>query len=100
MIKHSGIVAACGLAGGMDLKGATVAPFILRGVTLRGIESVFLDMETRKRVYETYAPVLVKSNKLDLVTHGQEQIIDLETVPDVAKKMLAGHVKGRYVVKI
>ena len=50
-IKHSGVVAACGLAGGMELKGATVAPFILRGVTLRGIDSVFQNMETRHSVY-------------------------------------------------
>ena len=50
-IKHSGVVAACGLAGGMELKGATVAPFILRGVTLRGIDSVFQNMETRHSIY-------------------------------------------------
>ena len=50
-IKHSGIVAACGLAGGMELKGATVAPFILRGVTLRGVDSVFQNMETRHSIY-------------------------------------------------
>lgn len=100
MIKHSGLVAACGLAGGMDLKGATVAPFILRGVTLRGVESVFLNMATRKRVYETYAPILKESNKLELVTHGEDQIIGLESVPEAAKKMLAGQVKGRYVIKI
>ena len=50
-IKHSGVVAACGLAGGMELKGSTVAPFILRGVTLRGIDSVFQNMETRHSIY-------------------------------------------------
>ena len=50
-IKHSGVVAACGLAGGMELKGATVAPFILRGVTLRGVDSVFQNMETRHSIY-------------------------------------------------
>ena len=49
-IKHSGVVSACGLAGGMELKGATVAPFILRGVTLRGVDSVFQNMETRHSI--------------------------------------------------
>ena len=99
-IKHSGVVSACGLAGGMELKGATVAPFILRGVTLRGIDSVFLKMETRQKVYETYAPILINSKKLDLITQGEDQIIPLENVNEVAAKMLAGQIKGRYVVKI
>ena len=99
-MKHSGIVAACGLAGGMELKGATVAPFILRGVTLRGVDSVFQKMDTRKRVYETYGPILVKSEKLELITEGEEQIIPLEKVTEAAKKMLAGQIKGRYVVRI
>jgi len=100
MIKHSGVVAACGLAGGMELKGATVAPFILRGVTLRGIDSVFQNMETRKKVYENYAPVLINSKKLEIITEGEEQIIPLEKVNEIAEKMLKGLVKGRYVVKI
>ena len=43
----------------MELKGCTVAPFILRGITLRGIESVFLDMKERQRIYDTYAPILI-----------------------------------------
>merc|ERR1719266_1714918 len=94
MMKHSGIVAACGLAGGMELKGATVAPFILRGVTLRGVDSVFLKMDIRQKVYDVYAPILIKSEKLELITKGEEQIIPLEKVNEVAKKMLAGQVKG------
>ena len=57
-------------------------------------------MDTRKRVYDTYAPILIKSEKLELITEGEEQIIPLEKVSDIAKKMLAGQVKGRYVVKI
>ena len=99
-IKHSGIVAACGLAGGMELKGATVAPFILRGVTLRGIESVFLDMAQRTSVYETYTPILLNSKKLELITAGDDQIIGLDQVTEKAKLMLSGQIKGRYVVKI
>jgi acrylyl-CoA reductase (NADPH) len=94
------VVAACGLAGGMEMKGCSVAPFILRGVTLRGIESVFLKKDIRKRVYETYTPLLLKSKKLEMITHGDEQVIELEAVPEAADKMLKGQIKGRYVVKL
>ena len=84
----------------MELKGATVAPFILRGVTLRGVDSVFLDMKTRTEVYKEYSPILMKSQKLDIVTHGKEQIIGLDDVSEAAKKMMSGNVKGRYVVEL
>ena len=84
----------------MELKGCTVAPFILRGVSLRGIESVFLDMTERQRIYETYTPVLMKSGKLDLVTHGEDQIVELDKVPEISQKMLDGQIKGRFVVKL
>ena len=99
-MKHSGTVAACGLAGGMALQGLTVAPFILRGVTLRGIDSVYLDMSQRQSVYETYTPILLNSKKLELITAGNDQIIGLDEVAEKAKLMLSGHIKGRYVVKI
>ena len=84
----------------MELKGCTVAPFILRGVSLRGIESVFLDMTERQRIYETYTPVLMKSGKLDLVTHGEDQIVELAKVPEISQKMLDCQIKGRFVVKL
>ena len=84
----------------MELKGCTVAPFILRGVSLRGIESVFLDMTERQRIYETYTPVLMKSSKLDLVTHGEDQVVELSKVPEISQKMLDGQIKGRFVVKL
>merc|ERR1712141_683778 len=100
MIKHSGTVAACGLAGGMDLKGCTVAPFILRGVSLRGIDSCFISIDRRKKVYETYAPLLINSKKLEIITQGEEQIIGLDQVPEISKKMLDGQIKGRYVVEL
>ena len=88
------------LKGGMDLKGCTVAPFILRGVSLRGIDSCFISIDRRKKVYETYAPLLMKSNKLEIITQGEEQIIGLEKVPEISKKMLDGQIKGRYVVEL
>ena len=84
----------------MELKGCTVAPFILRGITLRGIESVFLDMKERQCIYDTYAPILINSKKLQLVTQGDEQIISLEQIPEVSKEMLQGQIKGRFVVKL
>ena len=69
-IKHSGVVAACGLAGGMELKGATVAPFILRGVTLRGVDSVFQNMETRHSIYirTVHCSFLVPGNTQKILT--------------------------------
>ncbi len=76
-IKYGGIVSACGLAGGMDLN-TTVAPFILRGVTLRGIESAFMDFDIRNHVYNSYGPMLIRSGKLD-ITSGKEQV-PLKTV--------------------
>ena len=97
MIKYGGTVAACGLAGGMDMKGATVAPFILRGVTLKGVESAFQKMDIRQSVYQTYTPFL---SKLELVTHGDDQVIGLDQVHEAAEKIMSGQVKGRYVVKI
>ena len=84
----------------MDLKGCTVAPFILRGVSLRGIDSCFISIDRRKKVYETYAPLLMKSKKLEIITQGEEQIIGLEKVSEISKKMLDGQIKGRYVVEL
>ena len=51
-------------------------------------------------MYENYAPVLIKSKKLEIITEGEEQIIPLEKVNEIAEKMLKGQVKGRYVVQI
>ena len=94
--KYGGAVAACGLAGGMNLP-TTVAPFILRGVQLAGVESALVPIERRTRVYERFSPILVKSGKLDLVSDNS-QIVGLEDVPGIAEKMLKGQIQGRYVV--
>jgi len=98
MVRYGGTVAACGLAGGMGLS-TTVAPFILRGVTLAGIDSVFAGMDKRQRVYATYAPLIADSGKLPLIC-GQNQIVGLEGVTEVANNMLKGNIMGRYVVKL
>jgi acrylyl-CoA reductase (NADPH) len=94
MIRYGGAVAACGLAAGMDLP-TTVAPFILRGVCLYGIDSVMCPLERRKEAWKRLENDL---DRLKLARMTQE--IVLSEVPNVAKSILAGQVRGRIVVKI
>eukprot|EP00092_Neocalanus_flemingeri_P000479 GFUD01000509.1.p1 GENE.GFUD01000509.1~~GFUD01000509.1.p1 ORF type:complete len:347 (-),score=135.68 GFUD01000509.1:128-1168(-) len=96
-IKHSGVVAACGLAAGMPL-GTTVAPFILRGVTLAGVESVFQPLERRLTAYGKFGPLLT-ADKLSLVS-GDDKTVGLGQLPDLGGQMLAGNIRGRYVVDL
>jgi len=95
-LKYGGSAAICGMAGGMNLP-TSVAPFILRGVSLLGIDSVFQPMENRKRVYQKYVGMLDKGI---LETISSDQVISLEQLPETAALMLKGQHKGRYVVKI
>lgn len=92
--RYGGAVAACGLAGGMDFP-ATVAPFILRGVTLYGIDSVMAPLTLRQRAWERLERDLDKT-KLDAMTTE----IPLAEVHAFAEKLLAGQVRGRLVVRI
>jgi len=94
-LKYGGTAAICGMAGQMGLP-TSVAPFILRGVSLLGIDSVYQPMERRKRVYQKYVPTLV--DKKTLETIAGDQLIKLESLPAVAARMLKGETKGRYVV--
>jgi acrylyl-CoA reductase (NADPH) len=94
MTKYSGAIAACGLAAGMDLP-SSVAPFILRGVCLLGIDSVMCPIERRKAAWERLAEDLDRG-KLSEITHE----IRLDQVLDVAAQILSGDVRGRIVVKI
>jgi acrylyl-CoA reductase (NADPH) len=94
MTRYGGAVAACGLAAGMDLP-ASVAPFILRGVCLLGIDSVMSPIETRKTAWARLAGDLDKG-KLSEIIHE----IALDEVFTAAAKVLAGEVRGRIVVKI
>ena len=94
MTRYGGAVAACGLAGGMDLP-ATVAPFILRGVSLIGIDSVMCPMETRREAWRRLASDL-DANKLAPMTSE----IDLAAVVDAGQRIVEGKVRGRIVVKI
>jgi acrylyl-CoA reductase (NADPH) len=94
MTKYRGAVAACGLAAGMDLP-SSVAPFILRGVCLLGIDSVMCPLELRKIAWTRLATDLDRT-KLTEITHE----IGLDDVVGAGAKILAGQVRGRIVVKI
>lgn len=92
--KYRGAVAACGLAGGMDFP-AMVAPFILRGITLYGIDSVMAPIELRKEAWERLATELDKT-KLDALTTE----ISLAESLEAAHEILDGKVRGRIIVKL
>jgi len=94
MTRYGGAVAACGLAGGMDLP-TSVAPFILRGVCLYGIDSVMCPLERRKEAWKRLETELDRP-KLAAMTRE----IGLSGVPEAAASILAGQVRGRIVVKI
>jgi acrylyl-CoA reductase (NADPH) len=94
MTKYGGAVAACGLAGGMDLPGS-VAPFILRGVSLLGIDSVMCPPALRKQAWQRLAADLERG-KLEAMTRE----IGLSDVIETAGTLLGGRVRGRIVVKI
>jgi acrylyl-CoA reductase (NADPH) len=94
MTKYGGAIAACGLAAGMDLP-SSVAPFILRGVCLLGIDSVMCPIEQRKLAWRRLASDLDHA-KLAEIT----QEIGLDQVIATGSKILAGQVRGRIVVKI
>ena len=94
MTRYGGAVAACGLAGGMDLP-ASVAPFILRGVCLYGIDSVMCPLPHRQEAWKRLETDL---DRQKLATMTRE--IGLAGVPEAAASILAGQVRGRIVVKI
>jgi acrylyl-CoA reductase (NADPH) len=94
MTRYGGAVAACGLAGGMDLP-TSVAPFILRGVCLYGIDSVMCPIEQRREAWKGLENGLDRP-KLAAMTRE----IGLFEVPEAAASILAGQVRGRIVVKI
>ena len=94
MTKYGGAIAACGLAAGMDLP-SSVAPFILRGVCLLGIDSVMCPITPRKAAWERLARDLDRA-KLAEITHE----ISLDQVIATGPKILDGQVRGRIVVKI
>jgi acrylyl-CoA reductase (NADPH) len=94
MIRYGGAVAACGLASGMDLPGS-VAPFILRGVCLLGIDSVMCPLPKRQEAWKRLENHLDRQ-KLAAMTRE----IGLSDLPQAAADIVAGQIRGRVVVKI
>ena len=92
--RYGGVVAACGLAQGADFP-ATVMPFILRGVTLAGIDSVMAPLPRRQQAWNRLAADLDPA-KLETLTEE----ISLAEAPARAADLMAGQVRGRLVVKI
>ncbi|MEM6367307.1 MAG: MDR family oxidoreductase [Myxococcota bacterium] len=94
MTKYGGVIAATGLAGGMDLP-ASVAPFILRGVRLLGVDSVMCPAERRERAWAQLA------EHLDVATlEALETEVAFDQIPQACQYLLAGQVRGRIVVPI
>ena len=93
-LQYGGVVAACGLAQGMDLP-ASVAPFILRGVTLAGIDSVMRPIADRIEAWERLADILAPEVFEDISTE-----IGLSEVIPTAEALMAGTIRGRVVVDV
>lgn len=91
---YQGIVTACGLAGGFALP-STVMPFILRGVTLKGIDSVMASMSVREHAWERLAD-LISIEQLDEVATIQS----MSRLPSLADDLLVGKLKGRIVIDV
>ena len=92
--KRSGAIASCGLAGGMDLP-TSVAPFILRGVALLGIDSVYRPHDQREKAWARLATDLDRG-KLEQVT----RTIPLDEVIDTAHAIIDGKIRGRVIVTV
>jgi acrylyl-CoA reductase (NADPH) len=92
--RYGGVVTACGLAQGMDLPGS-VAPFILRGVTLVGIDSVMAPLARRQRAWDRLARDLDPA----LLERMIEEV-SLEDAVAKAAQLMAGQIRGRVVVRI
>lgn len=93
-VNYGGAVAACGLAQGLDLPGS-VAPFILRGVSLLGVDSVMCPMPRRFQAWRRLAAEL-DTAKL----HAMSEHVALADVMGVAERILAGQVRGRTIVDV
>ena len=93
-IKQEGIVAACGLAGGPTIP-TNVMPFLLRGVTLRGINSVYASKERRQRAWDHLAE-LIDLDQLNSIYRVEPMSKIFEFAPEI----VAGKVKGRIVIDV
>lgn len=93
-LKYGGTVAACGLAQGMDLP-SSVAPFILRGITLAGIDSVMRPTEDRIEAWQRLADLLEPTVISDIAKE-----ITLDQVVETAEQLLDGNIQGRVIVNL
>lgn len=93
-VIHGGAVAACGLADSLDLP-TTVAPFILRGVTLYGIDSVMAPLDKRHAAWKRLAQDLDMKLLEDLSFD-----LDFNDLPKAAEDILAGKIRGRAIIKL
>lgn len=91
---YGGAVTACGLAGGMDLPGS-VAPHILRGVALLGVDSVMAPREKRVRAWNTLSEHLDRS-----VLRSIARTEPMSALPKLAEEIVAGRIQGRVVVDV
>jgi len=91
---YGGAVAACGLAGGMDLPGS-VAPHILRGVALIGVDSVMAPKAKRERAWQMLANNLDKAH-LASIAHTEP----MSNLPELAQDIVAGKIRGRVVIDV
>lgn len=92
--RYEGIVTACGLAGGIGLP-STVMPFILRGVTLRGIDSVMASQAVRARAWAALAKLVDKQRLREIYS-----VEPFSKLPELAAGLLNGEIRGRVVIDL
>ena len=92
--RREGIVTACGLAGGMDLP-SSVAPFILRGVTLRGIDSVMACYQRREKAWSRLASIMNRDHLKNL-----SRVVPMTEILALGPAILAGEIRGRIIVDV
>lgn len=93
-MAYEGTVAACGLAGGIEVN-TTVMPFILRGVRLVGVESVYQPLARREAVWQRLAQLMPSERLAEM-----SRVVTMAQVPEVAAEILDGRVRGRTVVDV
>ena len=92
--RYEGTVTACGLAGGAGLP-TSVMPFILRGVTLRGIDSVMASQARRQRAWDALAELIDREQLREIY-----RVVPMSDIPELASKIVKGEVRGRIVVDV
>jgi acrylyl-CoA reductase (NADPH) len=94
-LAHGASVAACGNAGGLEMQ-TTIAPFILRGVSLLGIDSLPVPLERRRQAWARLAHEL----PADTIERILDRVAPLSDVPALAGEILAGRIRGRVVIDV